>query len=535
MYSFLALRFMKANRKYIEARDAITPVGRLNLVSSLLYKYSEYKPPFSSTFHSGAFLISNGTDSPTSVPLWQLRHCLLSAQQNFLFAIRDVLPMDFDLSHLPFHRIEDDFSAIPLHLQSHNKRLLEPYLTNCWTGVLQGRCPGGKALGKTSRGKWGLNHTEVDRWLEACGRCFSLACAPIFLSTGGANFSSLKHQQYAGQTRTVFLLKDGTLAFINPFPPHVKSDASLSLISVTPELTEYLLILLVIILPISTGLRTLKGQHHPYESTHIWVMYHKRPNGCNRWLFDEKHMDADLQAVSKDTFGFPLTCRALYHMVFGVLRKDFPGLFTDLSQDFMSPVDDLAQHRYLTGVSNYGRLTVFPKSRHLIGDQPWRHLEVCQLWQASLGCISVKDTWRKLIGNASLFNYLSLWQDTAFRIARNEVRYTYDMTSLSASQRSKHAVHILKTRPFLKGITVRTFGVFSTNDVLTKDQTASPSGALGDEALSSVIRTFLANACQKETEASALISAEFVADAATLVRMLISCISTNWLMHRDRL
>ena len=55
-------------------------------------------------------------------------------------------------------------------------------------------------------------------------------------------------------------------------------------------------------------------------------------------------MDANLQVVSKDTFGFPLTCRALYHMVFGILQKDFLGLFTDLSQGFMSPVDDLAQH-----------------------------------------------------------------------------------------------------------------------------------------------------------------------------------------------
>ena len=298
-----------------------------------------------------------------------------------------------------------------------------------------------------------------------------------------------------------------------------------------PKLTKYLLILLVIILLISTCLHTLKGQHHPYESMHIWVMYHKWPNGCNRWLFDEKHMDANLQVVSKDTFGFPLTCRALYHMVFGILQKDFLGLFTDLSQGFMSPVDDLAQHWYLTGISNYGWPTVFPKSHHLIGDQPWRHLEVCQLWQASLGCISVKDTWRKLIKNASLFNYLSLWQDTAFQIVQNEVRYTYDMTSLSASQWFKYAVHILKTRPFLKGITVCTFRVFSTNNVLTKDQTASPSSALGDKALSSVIRIFLANTCQKETEASTLISAEVVADAATLVCTLISCISTNWLMH----
>ena len=365
--------------------------------------------------------------------------------------MKKVLPSDLDLSTLPLHRIQDDFTATPLHLQAQNKEFLGPHLAKCWTGVLSGRCPGGKVLW----GQRGLSRVEADQWLEACGRCFSLACAPIFLSTGGANYLSLKHQQYAGQARSIYLLKDGILAFTNPLRPYLKSNSSLSIVAVTPELSEYLLILLLIILPISTGVRSLKGQHHPYGQTHIWVMHCKRRGGHNRWLFDEKHMNADLEEVSKDTFGFPLTCRTLHSMAFGVLRKDFPGLFEDLGPDFLSPVDDLAQHRYHTGVANYGRLTVFPNSRHLFGDQPWRHLEICQLWQASLGCIPVKDTWEKLVVNASLFAHLSLRQDLAFQRARDEVRYTYGLSSLSGRQRSAHATHILQTSPFLSGITVR--------------------------------------------------------------------------------
>jgi hypothetical protein len=338
----------------------------------VLYKYSTYKPPFSSTFYNGSFLMSNGRDSPVSIPLHGIRVCLLSSQQRFLAAMQAVMPTGLDLAKLPLHRVEDDFSAVSLHLQPHNQKLLEPHLATCWTGVLNGKFPGGKKLWD----KGGLHRTEADKWLEACEHCFSMAIAPIFLSTGGANFAALKHQQYSGPTRTVFLLNDGIMVFINPFTSNRKRNSSLDLIAVTPELTQYLLILFLIVLPISSELRKLKGQIHPYASTHVWLIYHKRPNGSNRWLFDESHMNADLEAVTRDAFKFPLNCRTLYQMAFGVLRKEFPAFFINVNQDFRSPVDDLAQHRYSTGVANYGRLTVFPKSPHLVGDQPWPHHSV---------------------------------------------------------------------------------------------------------------------------------------------------------------
>ena len=70
-------------------------------------------------------------------------------------------------------------------------------------------------------------------------------------------------------------------------------------------------------------------------------------------------MNAALEDISKNTFGFPLTCRTLHGMAFDVLQKDFPGLFEDLGPDFLSPVNILAQNHYHTGVANYGCLTYF--------------------------------------------------------------------------------------------------------------------------------------------------------------------------------
>jgi len=124
-------------------------------------------------------------------------------------------------------------------------------------------------------------------------------------------------------------------------------------------------------------------------------------------------------------------------------------------------VDDLAQHRYSTGVANYGRLTVFPKSPHLVGDQPWRHLAICQLWQAFLGGIPMKDVWKGLADYANIFSHINLPFDLAFRTARDQVTYFYGITS---SRQRARATYILQSTPYLKGITVRRLRSIFTND-----------------------------------------------------------------------
>jgi hypothetical protein len=452
-YLSLIFSFMKDKQKYLWAKETVTPVGRLKMINSALYKYSTYKPPFSSTFYHGSFVISNGRDSPVSIPIRRIKACLLSSQQQLLAAMRAVLPTSLDLVSLPLHHIEDDFSTVSLHLQPSNQKLLEPYLTACWTGVLNRKFPGGKKLW----GKCGLDRAEAEKWLNASDRCFSLAMASICLSTAGANFKALKHQQYSGPARTAFLLNGGIMIFINPFPSNHKHNCNLDLIAVTPELTEQLLILFLVLLPISCNLRQLKGQFHPHASTHLWLLHHKCTNGSNVWLFDDSHMNADLEAITRNTLGSPIDGAMLYQMAFGVLRKEFPALFINITHDssFHSPVDDLAQHRYSTGVANYGRLTVFPNSPHLIGDQPWRHLAVCQLWQALLGCIPVKDMWKGLVENSNLFSHINLSFDLAFRAARDQVTHFYNITFPLSAAKCARVTGILQSAPYLRGITVR--------------------------------------------------------------------------------
>ncbi len=107
--------------------------------------------------------------------------------------------------------LSNDFSATPLHNQPANLKILQPLLINHWNQVLAGR-PCGKPLYSNS----GLNRIEIDKWLAHYDACFPWAACAIMLNSGGIDDCAFRHQHYAGPDRTVFLLKNGTVAFTNP-------------------------------------------------------------------------------------------------------------------------------------------------------------------------------------------------------------------------------------------------------------------------------------------------------------------------------
>jgi hypothetical protein len=441
-------RFIKENEKYVLSKEVLGPVGRLKAINSAIYHDSSYKPPYVTIFDKGIFTLRNHRNAPVSIPLDGIRCALISSQSQLLEALHAVLPTTLDVAALPFHHLFDDFSAVALHLQLRNKALLESYLSACWSSVLNGDFPSGDKLWT----KWGLCRAEVNKWLQASDHCFSLACASIILATGGANLGMLKHQQFSGRGRTIFLLRDGTMAFINPFSSVGTQNCNLDLVSVTQELTQYLLILLVILLPISRALRKLRGQSHPFASSHFWLLYGPRPKDI---LYTEADLNTALRTITESTFGFALEAKILFRMVRQVFWAEFPQLYHNNMDGFRSPVDDLAQHRYSTGIANYGRLTVFPRAPHLIGDRPWRHLAICQIWQALVGIAPIKDMWRLLLENTHLSSQLENSSHyLAFQTARIQVKTIYGIFNAAGSRKREMATQVLRDTPFLKGITV---------------------------------------------------------------------------------
>lgn len=379
---------------------------------------------------------------------------MLSSQSNFFKALQAIVPTTFHISRLLLHQLVDDFSSLPLHLQPLNHPFLNPHLATCWTGLLSGNVP--NLSGDTLFEGRGWHRANAYRWLDAFDSCLPLACAAIMLATGGASHSILRHQQYSGPSRTVFLLKDGRLCFTNPLSSGRKENARLDLLTMPPELSQYLLLFIVILLPVAIDLRKQMGQVHPYGSTHLFIVYHKRSRGTHPWLIDENYANKELRALTQKILSYSLDGRALTHLVFPILRQNFPQLFITNDSDFKSPVDDLAQHLYSTGITNYGRDINFPKTPYLVGNKPRRHMTICEIWQTAVAGMQPKDSWRALMQNSSFFSQIDLSSAKAFCTAQAQIAKLYLIKSPLTAAKRKHANHLLEeSLPFLQGITVR--------------------------------------------------------------------------------
>ncbi|KAF8332179.1 hypothetical protein F5887DRAFT_922500 [Amanita rubescens] len=479
--------FFGASSYYLTTTEPprLTMFYRMSTISLALYDDATFKPPFQTTFEGDHFMLSNGINAPLSIPLSGLMVSAHRAVRDLGNAVQALLPQGLQLETFPFSQLTDNFSNEPLHAQSPNKPLLEPFLMSCQQEILQ-----------RFYGKWGLNRVEMDRWLGQYDDCYITAAAAISLTTGGFGNTTFKHQCYSGPHRSVFLLKTGILAFINPLASRRKVNYQIDLMAIPPEPSQYLLVLFTILLQIAIELRCLKGQHHPNASTHLWVLHHKLPNGEKPWLFDSNHSNRQLQIITHEALGLPLSARTIFRMQTGLLRAKLPLLFSE-DVDFRSAVDDLAQHHYMTGVRNYGRLKTFPNSPFLVGDKPMRLMTISEIWQGLLGFGPVRATWREMIKTSAPFSSIDGFRSLAFRTARHEVLDFYNILNCSPTIRKDLVSNLLENVPFLDGIEVNT----------------SDDHRIGDQALLSVMKTLLFGT---DMPKEAFITQELFAEAAIL-------------------
>ena len=72
-------------------------------------------------------------------------------------------------------------------------------------------------------------------------------------------------------------------------------------------------------------------------------------------------------------------------MVYQLLLANFPLLLSiSMHLSSLSLVDDLAQHLWITGIHNYGKLSHFSSQMALTGDtsRPAQHVVYCEIWHA---------------------------------------------------------------------------------------------------------------------------------------------------------
>ncbi|KAI9430557.1 hypothetical protein H4582DRAFT_2063715 [Lactarius indigo] len=189
----------------------ITPFQCIVNISLVLYKDSAHKPTFHTSFQEGNITLTNYVDTPIILPLTKICTVVHWAMTDFISKVEVALPPGATIKGLPLHHLSDDFSSTPLHNQPANSKILQPILINYWNQVLAGQ-PCHKPLYSDT----GLNWIEADKWLADYDTCFPQAACAITLSSGGIDSTTFWYHHYAGPDRTVFLLKNGTIAFVNP-------------------------------------------------------------------------------------------------------------------------------------------------------------------------------------------------------------------------------------------------------------------------------------------------------------------------------
>ncbi|KAH8977087.1 hypothetical protein EDB83DRAFT_2642345 [Lactarius deliciosus] len=470
----------------------ITPFQRIVNVSSILYKDSAHKPSFHASFREGNITLTNHVDTPIILPLTKICTVVHRATTDFVSKVEAALLPGATIKGFPLHLLSDDFSSTPLHKQPANSEILQPLLVDYWNQVLAGRPCHEPLYGDT-----GLNRIEADKWLADYDACFPQAACAITLNTGGIDGTTFRHHHYAGPDRTVFLLKNGTVAFVNPIHSHRKISRRLDFVTVPPDISHCFLALIVVLLPIAKRLRHLKGQINPLHSTCLWISPRRRTTGRDKWGYDSNTANSTLTPLTQEVLGVSLTGKAVCKIIWQLLTAEFPLLV----HNFMllrSPVDDLAQHQYATGLRAYGRLTHLPSFDHLTSEKAIRGQTFCEIWQALTKCGPINDMWKSLVIGSAIFP-IEYFPGLALRVARKLILSNYGIQMGHSPQGRKKLVEkLLETKPFLHGIN-------------------NNGTSIGDQVLLSVLHTFIFGSTSTQSKQNVTITELIFSESASLI------------------
>ncbi|KAH9038103.1 hypothetical protein EDB85DRAFT_2142108 [Lactarius pseudohatsudake] len=448
----------------------ITPFQRIVNVSLILYKDSAHKPSFHASLWEGNITLTNHVDTPIILPLTKICTVVRRATTDFILKVEAALPPGVTIKGLPLHLLSDDFSSTPLHKQPANSEILQPLLVNYWNQVLAGR-PCHEPLYSDT----GLNRIEADKWLADYDACFPQAACAITLNTGGIDGTTFRHHHYAGPDRTVFLLKNGTIAFVNPIHSRRKISCRLDFVTVPPDISHCFLTLIALLLPIASRLRHLKGQVNPLQSTCLWISPRRRTTGRHKWGYDSNTANFKLTPLTQEVLGVSLTGKAICKIIWQLLSAEFPLLFHNVML-LRSPVDDLAQHH----------------------EKAIRGQTFCEIWQALTKCGPINDMWKGLVVGSAIFP-VEYFPGLALRVARKLILSNYGIHMCRSPQGRKELVEkLLKTKPFLQGVD-------------------NEGTDIGDQVLLSVLHTFIFGSTSTQSKQKVTITELIFSESASLL------------------
>ena len=424
-------------------RSHVTTFQRALHVSKLLFSPAKHDMILKATFQNEVFTFTVNGDSPASFSLPQLKHAVASSIHQLRESVQKLLCIP--ISEIPVNQIADDFSPAALHSQAPNVILLEPVIALVWKGISEG-------LGHLQPlfNDQGLNRVSADTLYNEFYHVLKLAASAIVVATGGMNPNSFRHHCYSGYDRNVFLLLNGLLAFVNPMSSHRRTSCNLAIVVTPSELTQLLLVVITILLPIINSIRSLQGITIPAQYTHIFVK--PRRQSKPSWAFVSTDSNVVVQKVMMDFCRVPLDGQSLRQIIHQVMNANVPLLLQN-NMKIRSPVDDAGQHRYATGVVNYGVLSAFPRLRILRGDKPDRHIICSEIYHALTGTGPVNNSWRDMITGTALLP-IAIFRDEAFAVARQSTIQYYGIQDVRTPLEISALVKkLLTVKPFLRGIT----------------------------------------------------------------------------------
>ena len=350
----------------------------------------------------------------------------------FKNAVEAILPEGIAASQFSMDALVDNLLA-PLgpHRQEENKTLLAAASTLIKEALLK--------VGEQRHklfSPFGLSCLAFEKWLAHEQTNILCSLAKVVALTCGVGLNEFKYgylrfDASEGQSRNIWLLKNGLIAFNDPTKALRRNDNGVRFFAFPRDVTHFLALYLFVIRPIGAELLAAMGRNVPFYCTNIWVHVERHPRGRNHWLWSGTVVSEPVKATTAKLLGITLTPQLIRCIVTELFSKSMPALFEAAKT---SAVDEQAQHVTYTSLNNYGWTSHFPPIKNLRLNQPIKHLAVSEIWHALLLLGPTNDSWESMIQDAQLTASL-VRRNKAVEIARSLIVQKYAVRSSDDASR----------------------------------------------------------------------------------------------------
>lgn len=402
--------------------------------------------------------ISNLTNIQEVISLHSWRQAAFQSIVEFKASLNALLPANSSqlVSDFPLDKIVDNYEPSAIHMQVHNKPLLDPLRDHLRSQLFTPNEPRHQLFSSA-----GIMRNRVEMWLDLdqilLGRMAAALSLSNALIVSEGHFKRMQFDSSGKQQRNLWILPSGLVVLSNPMAV-MRMGVKADLFLFPLDMARMVIFYFTIIRPIACIILELINKQIPCYGISIWThhTHHAQRNGNHlplNWLWSGQEISHYLRILTFKWMGFSLTPAIIHAITKSIFEQGLPSFFDDSEQN--SIVDDQAQHLTSTSIIQYGRLCHFPPFTNIRSDRPIKYVAVQQLWQVILGLGPVNEVWHALSIGSGLFSSIND-ECLYLEVARGAVNIFYGLGSgLSDCEKSARA--LLVDSPFMQGLKVAVF------------------------------------------------------------------------------